>query len=223
MRRHTRTQRMPREYFEVVERPALILLPTEPYDIPFWSEPKVARDCHAQVAKALYSLPHRYIGRTFKARADKHTVRFYLQGQLAKVHPRMSPGGRSTDPQDLPREKTAYALRDVNYLASVAKKHGEDVGLFAAALLKTDLPWTRMRKVYALLGLVKRFGEERVNQACATALRADMLSVKRLQRMIEVAAPAPQALPRQNVIPIARYLRDPKQYALPLGEKKGDS
>jgi len=79
-----------------------------------------------------------------------------------------------------------------------------------------------MRKVYALLGLDKRFGEERVNQACATALKADMLSIHRLQRMIEVATPAPQALPRPNVIPIARYLRDPKQYALPLGTKKGE-
>jgi transposase len=222
MRRHTRTQRMPREYFETVERPALLPLPTEPYDIPLWSDPKIARDGHAQVAKALYSLPHRYVGRTLKARADKNTVRFYLQGQLIKVHPRMAPGGRSTDRQDLPQEKTAYALRDVNYLASEAKKHGVDVGLFALALLKTDLPWTRMRKVYALLGLVKRFGEERVNQACATALKADMLSIRRLQRMIEVATPAPHPRPRQNVIPIARYLRDPKQYALPLGTKKGE-
>jgi len=30
--------------------------PLAPYDAPLWSEPKVARDQHAQVAKALYSL-----------------------------------------------------------------------------------------------------------------------------------------------------------------------
>jgi hypothetical protein len=34
MRRHTRTQRLPRECFEVEEKPRLLPKPSEPYDIP---------------------------------------------------------------------------------------------------------------------------------------------------------------------------------------------
>jgi hypothetical protein len=60
-RRHSRTQRRPREHFESDELPVLIAAPTTPYDIPLWNEPKVARDQLALVAKALYSLPHRYV------------------------------------------------------------------------------------------------------------------------------------------------------------------
>jgi hypothetical protein len=64
-----------------------------------------------------------------------------------------------------------------------------------------------MRRVYALLGLVRRYGAARVTDACALALAADMLDVKRLQRIIEhgtvVAPPSP---PTRVILP-GRYLR----------------
>ena len=62
--------------------------------------PKVARDQHAQVARALYSLPTQYVGQTLRARADRTTVRFYAGAVCVKVHPRMPPGGRAFDRQD---------------------------------------------------------------------------------------------------------------------------
>jgi hypothetical protein len=80
--------------------------------------------------------------------------------------------------------------------------------------LAGDLPWTRMRQVYALLGLVRRYGEDRVNAACATALAAEMLSVRRLARLLELAAPPP-AVPPARVLSLARYLRPATHYALP--------
>ncbi len=73
-----------------------------------------------------------------------------------------------------------------------------------------------MRRVYALLGLVKRRGAERVETVCATALEAGMLEIHRLQRMLDLAhATAPPA-GTARVIPLARYLRPARQYALPL-------
>lgn len=225
LRRHTRTQRLPREHFEAEEQPRLLPAPTTPYDIPLWCTPKVARDQFAQVAKAFYSVPRAYRGQFLSARADQHTVRFYHRGLLIKTHPRKPPGGRSIDAQDYPRERSIYALRDVHALQWQAESHGEAVGRFAAALLDNPLPWTRMRHVYALLGLARRYGAARVNEACATALSADMLEVRRLQRMLEQgtlpsASASPPGLP-------SRFLRPARQYALPLafGErtsKKGD-
>jgi len=214
-RRHSRNQRLPLEQFEAEERPVLLRAPTEPYDIPLWCDPKVARDQHAQVARALYSLPTHLKGKTLRARADSATVRFYLGTTLVKVHGRLGPGGRATDRSDFPEHKAAYALRDVNFLARQAASHGDDVGRFARRLLEGDLPWTRMRQVYALLGLARRFGDERLNTACRTALEADMIDVRRLGRMIELALPGPN-LPGAQVIPLARYLRPASQYRLPL-------
>ena len=70
-----------------------------------WSEPKLHRDFHAEVDRALYSAPHRFVGQYLKARRDSTTVKLYFRGELVKVHPRMPPGQRSTDPADYPHGK----------------------------------------------------------------------------------------------------------------------
>lgn len=217
LRRHSRTQRRPREHFDEVERGALLPAPAEPYDVPLWCEPKVGRDHFAQVAKALYTLPTEYIGRRLRARADRSLVRFYDATRLVKTHPRRPPGGKSVDPADFPAEKAAYAMRDTDLLRRQARAHGEAVGRFAHALLDVPLPWTAMRRVYAVLGLCRKYGDGRVEATCALALAAGMTDVRRLARMLEQAAPPPPpAHGGARVIPIARHLRPAVQYALPL-------
>lgn len=215
MRRHSTTLRMPREYFDAEERPALLPAPAEPYDVPIWCEPKVHRDQHALVAKSLYSLPTRFKGRTLRARADRTTVRFYDRGALVKAHPRVEPGRRQTDASDFPPEKAAYALRDIAFLQRRAAEHGEAVGRYAAALLDSPLPWARMRAVYALLGLAKRYGAARLNETCATALDVDLIDIYRLRRLLERATAAPAAVV-SRILPVARFLRPVQQFALPF-------
>ncbi len=213
MRRHSTTQRLPHEHFASVEAGQLQPAPTAPYDIPIWCDPKVGRDHLAQVVKALYSLPTMWIGKRLQARADRSLVRFYFRHELVKTHPRKPRGDRSIDPLDFPDEKRPYAMRDIDYLYRQASECGLAVGRYAAALLEGPLPWTRMRRVYALLRLVRRYGEARVDATCATALDHKMLNIKRLETMLKhPAAPAP-AVPVRT-LPPARYLRDPRQYVL---------
>jgi transposase len=226
MRKHSSTGRMPKEHFETEEKHVLLPAPAEPYDIPTSHEPKVGRDHLAAVSKALYSLPTRYCGQRLRARADSQTVRFYDKlGRLVKTHPRMQPGQKSIDASDFPPDKTPYAMRDIDFLERQARGHAEIIGDYAHQLLAGPLPWARMRHARALLALVKKYGAERVEQTCALALAADMVCVVRLSRMLEQAVePAEPSPPRAKVIPIARYLREPAQYALPLrnsGDNKG--
>lgn len=216
MARHGTTQRLPREHFEEEELPRLHPAPVEPYDMPLWCEPKVHRDQHAQVDYALYSLPRQYLGRQLTARADRTTVRFYLNRQVIKVHPRVARGKRQTDPADFPPEKAAYALRDVAFLERKAAEHGPSVARYAHALLDSRLPWTRMRQVYALLGLVKRYGAARVEEACHTALEVEIVDIHRLRRLLEIAPPKPTTVGAApaKVVPLARYLRPAEQFAI---------
>lgn len=223
MRRHSTTLRLPRECFEAEEQAVLGPAPTGVYEVPAWSKPKVGRDQHASVAKALYSLPTHLRGRTLEARADRTTVRFYLGASLVKVHPRVAPGQRQTDAADFPPEKAAYALRDIGFLKRCAAEHGEAVGRYAVALLDSPLPWTRMRAVYALLGLAKRYGAARLNETCATALDVELVDIYRLRRLLERAAALPATTAPARVLPMARYLRPAQQFALPFQpeEQKG--
>ena len=61
-----------------------------------------------------------------------------------------------------------------------------------------------MRRVYALLGLVRRYGATRVIEVCTIALGADMLDVHRLKRMLEHGVAAAPPSPPAGVIPLGR-------------------
>lgn len=217
MRVHGTIQAQPAEVFRIEEQHLLRPAPTEAYDVPIYTTAKVHRDHHIEVAKALYSVPGNLIGTRVEVRADRSLVRVFARGQLVKIHPRQQPGHRITDPADLPAERTAYAMRDLDHLRRLAAGHGPAIGRFAAALLDTPLPWTRMRQVYALLGLVKRWGAERVDAACASALEHEAVNVGLIGRMLERAtettsAPAQPALP--GVVVAARFARDPDHFAV---------
>jgi transposase len=218
-RKHSTTLRPPREHFESDEHAHLLAAPTAPYDVAVWSEPKVGADQHAQVARALYSLPFEYRGRQVRARADRSTVRFYdiVSRAWIKTHPRVGPGRRSTDRADFPEEKAIYAARDAQAIVNRARSHGAAIGELAARLLASSpLPWTRMRQLYMLLGLVKRYGAARVDEVCATCVDADAIDVFRVDRMLKLAVSTPTSEPPlAPVIPLpARFARPASDYAL---------
>jgi uncharacterized protein (DUF58 family) len=173
---------------------------------------KVHRDFHVEIGRALYSAPKEYLGCHLDARADTALVKLFHRGQLVKTHPRQQPGRRVTDPADLPAEKTTYAMRDVASLAKAARRHGDNVGAYAEQLLDTDLPWTKMRQVYRLLGLVRRYGPGPVDRACARALEVDVVNVTKIASMLEKATENIPPPPRPPVAATARFARDPAEY-----------
>lgn len=216
VRVHGTTHKRPREHFREVELPALLPAPTSRYEVPHYDDPKVGRDHHISVLKALYSVPGNHIGERVKVRVDRLLVKIFWRGELIREHPRQPPGGRWTCPEDLPQERSAYALRDVNYLRRVAAGHGENVGIYADRLLDSPLPWTRMRQVYKLLGLVRKWGPERVDQACERCLELDVVDVNRVARIIERAMERQRETSGVQLAPVVplRFARHPDEFAL---------
>jgi hypothetical protein len=211
MRVHGTTAARPAEVF--AEDEATALLPVPPaYDVPVLKTVKVHRDFHVEVARSLYSAPQQYLGRHLDARADSQLVKLYHHGTLVKTHPRVEPGRRSTDPADLPAEKTSYAMRDVESLARKAAVFGPQVGEYAARLLEGELPWTRMRQVYRLISLARRYGPGPAGQACARALDLDVVNVSKIASMLEKATEG-RPLPAPPVTAAGgRFARDPAEY-----------
>jgi transposase len=215
MRIHGTIQARPAEVFAIEEAPVLLPAPSERYDVPRWTTAKVARDHHIQVGKALYSVPGELIGTRVTVRVDTALVKILHRGQVIKIHPALPPGRRSTDEADLPSEVTAYALRDLDKLIRMAARHGDAIGTYATALLDTPLPWTRMRTVYRLLGLVKRFGADRIEQACVRALECEAIDVGLIERIVVRAAEADPPEPDRTVVAAAnRFARDAGEFAV---------
>ncbi len=213
MRIHGTIQARPLEVFTDTEAPALLPVP-QAYDVPVFTTVKVHRDFHVEVAKSLYSVPGDYLGQHLHARADSQLVKLYHHGKLVKTHPRQRPGGRWTDPGDLPAEKTGYALRDLTRLIATCASHGHNIGIYAERVLDDPLPWTRMRAVYRLLGLVRRYGPDPVETACGRALDLDVISVTKVASMLEKATEGTAPLlPARSAATTARFARDPAEFA----------
>lgn len=212
---HGTTRRVPLVVFEDEERAMLTPLAATPYgdapyDVPVWRELTVHPDHHIQLLQALYSVPSSTCppGTKLEGRVDRDLVRLYRAGELVKVHPRKPKGGRATDPDDYPAEKTAYAMRAPDRLVRQATTLGEHVGAFATQLFSGPLPWSVLRQGYRLLRLGERYTPARLDAACARALGFDLIDVRRVERIL-VHALEHEGLP---AVPIDRRMR-----ALPAG------
>ena len=123
---HGTTKQQVGKVFGEVERAALLPLPAERF--PFFHEAQriVSRDGHIEVAKAYYSVPPEYLGRTVWVRWDARLVRIFNQRleQIA-VHARQPPGRFSTLGEHLAAEKISGIERGAGWLLSKAANFGE--------------------------------------------------------------------------------------------------
>jgi transposase len=219
LRTHGRTRQRPLEVFDEQEKPLLLPAPTEPYDAPVWTTIHLGRDHAVVVDYALYSVPYAVSEGELRARSDRSTVKLYRGARLVKVHPRQPQGASSIDAADLPPGKAELATRDGESLQLRAERYGPSVGEYVRRLLDGPLPWTRMRQVYRLLGLGRRYGGQLVDEACARALELDVVDVMRIDRMLErglvrrglLGPNPPKKRPARVVVPL-RFARHPTEY-----------
>ena len=219
MRTHGRTRRHPVEVFDAEEKALLKPAPTERYDQPVWGDYHLGRDHAVVVDYALYSVPYTIDECDLRIWRDRTTVKIYRGAVLVKVHPRQPAGGTRIDPADLPPGKAALATRDATTLCEQADRFGPHVGEYARRLAAGPLPWSRMRHVYRLLGLARRFGGAATDEACARALELDVVEVMRIQGMLEkglvrrglLTSSPPPTPPSGKVL---RFARDPGEFRL---------
>jgi len=187
MRIHGTTRKRPRIVFEEQEKALLLPLREERFDVPKWGRSKVHPDHHIRFSNALYSVPTQYIGKELDVRIDSKLMRIYHNGVVIKTHPVMAEGKRSTDYEDYPKNKAAYAMRSCDYYIGKAKEIGTHCGSYMEALLTGDFPWSKLRQAQKLIRLFEKYGTERAEQACNRALSFSLIDVYRLERIIKQA------------------------------------
>lgn len=214
LRIHGTTRKQPLVQFESFEKSALIPLTKDRFDTPAWGEPKVHPDCHVRFNNALYSVPHAYRGNETTVRGDSKLVRIYVGGTLVKTHATQPAGKKSTDDADYPKEKSVYAMRDANYLIRKAGECGKNIGHFTEKLLSGTFPWAKLRQAQKLVRLTEKYGNDRVDTACLRALSFDLINVRRVQRIVEMALENEKVPTRgASVIQLPlRFLRDSQTF-----------
>jgi transposase len=215
---HGTTCKRPLAVFENAEKTALLPLKRGRFDPPDWAQCKVHGDHHVNFSKALYSVPTRYLGEKVWVRADRKLVRIYSGGELVKTHKRQPQGGRSTDYEDYPKEKTPYALRDPNRLIRAAKERGEHLGSFMERLLAGVFPWANLRQGQKLLRLCEKYGAKTLDQACERALAFNVINVKRVDKIVcdHLEAAPKRRSSKATVVQLPlRFAREAKSFTHP--------
>lgn len=218
-RLHGTTKERPLDVFCATEQPAMLPLPTTPWEPATWAQAKVARDCAIQVAGAWYTVPHQYVGKHLAVRLTSHLVQCYRDYTLVKTHPRVPKGCRSTDWNDYPPEKAAFFQRSPDWCRAQARRLGLAVGAAVAAILELHALY-RLRQAQGVIRLAERYGAERLGAACSRALAFGDPSYRTIKTILERGLdqqPGDEGLTQGRLADA--FLRGAEELVAPLGSE----
>jgi len=194
--------------FAEVERPALRALPAGRFPFFHESRRRVHRDGHVEVAKAYYSVPPEYLGRSVWVRWDGRVVRV-LNDRLEPIatHVQQEPGRFSTHQQHLADEKIAGVERGAVWLLGRIRALGPQATAWAQAML-ANRGVEGVRVLQGLLGLARRHPACRIDRACEIALSYGAYRLRTVRALMDRDAPKQEALPFLEEHPLYRSLAD---------------
>ena len=158
--------------FEQLDKPALRALPAQPYQYADIKQARVHIDYHIEYDKHYYSVPHPLVKQAVEVHATDSVVAICHQGQRVASHPRSyRQGAHSTCQEHMPQAHQAMhgwsPERFLNWAGDIGTETREVVSCLLQEKRHSEQSY---RRVLALLSNAKKYGRERLNQACGRAL-----------------------------------------------------
>jgi hypothetical protein len=176
-----------RALFERVERSALLPLPAQPFELSEWRRATVNVDYHVALFEHFYSAPYTLVREEVEARITATTVEIFHKGRRVAGHARSYVRFRfTTDPGHMPEAHQKHFAGGDAVIA-----WGASVGPMTEAMVRRLLDANPVREqgwrsAKGLQRLVKKYGEARVESACAHALHFGARSYKPVERLLEL-------------------------------------
>jgi transposase len=182
---HGTTKERPLARFEETEQARLKPLPETAYDLAIWKVVKLHRDCHIVFDGAYYSAPFRLVGQSLRVRGGCRRVTIHtMDYELVACHSRAArPGERHTHALHLPTYKVPGLMLDRSACLTLAAQLGPATEQVVSTWL-SDPVIERLPMVGRLLRLRDRFGDERLEAACARAVRFDDITYPTVKRIL---------------------------------------
>ena len=211
LRTHGTTNRVPAEAF-AEEKPHLLDLPSQPFELMEWKKAKVHQDSHVLIAKRFYSVPWRLVGREVWVRATEATIQIYADDTRVATHSRRGPGPRSTNDAHLPEGRRGYRYRDRAHWEKEAEAMGPHVARLVTEIFDADEVLYALRPVQATMGLFATLPPERVEAVCKRASFYGITSYGEIKRIVRKgldAEPLPLAMAHgHGYLSTPRFARD---------------
>lgn len=176
-----------RVLLDTVDRPALLPLPTSPYEYAEWKKARVNIDYHIDVDRHYYSVPHRLLRQTVEVRLTATAVEILHGGQRVAFHPRnRRRGGFTTEPA---HRRTSHQ-QHVEWSPERLRRWGHDVGQATGTVVQRILeskphPEQGYRACLGLLSLAKRYTAPRLEAACFRALRSGAATYQSVKSILQ--------------------------------------
>ncbi len=161
-----------RDWFEAIDRPALMALPAQPFEHARYKPCRVNIDYHVEVDGHYYSVPHGLVRKQVEARITEHAIELLHGGQRVASHARsLAKGRHTTVAAHMPAAHRAHLEWSPNRFLRWAGDIGPSTQALVEHLL-TDRPHPEMgyRSCLGLLALARQYGHPRLEAACARAL-----------------------------------------------------
>ncbi len=175
-----------RSTFEDLDAPALMALPASRYEIARFKTVKVHIDYHIEVEGHRYSVPHPLVGQTLEARLTARGVELLLRGHRVASHARSSRrGGFSTVDDHMPAAHRAQNDWTPDRLVDWGQRVGVATGEVVTRILEHNKhPEHGYRACLGLLGLAKRYGNDRLEAACERTLVLGVFKYRHVRDML---------------------------------------
>jgi transposase len=176
-----------REFFEVLDRPALKPLPELPYEFAIWKKARVNSDYHVEFEKHYYSVPHTLIHKAVYVRATEAAIEIFFKNRRVASHRRTNTLGRHTTlSEHMPPAHQKYQEWSPDRFTRWAQTIGPHTTQLVQTLLASRKhPQQAYRSCLGLLRLASRYSEERLEAACRRALPAGIHSYKGVKNILD--------------------------------------
>ena len=174
------------QWFESLDKPALMPLPKHRYQYTDIKTVKVNVDYHIQYDQHLYSVPHHLVGEKLALHAKDRLIELYFQNKRVTSHARQYRPGTTTVAEHMPVKHEKHHQWSAGRLMNWAKDLGDDVLIWVQVILKQkQYEQQAYRVCLGLLNLNKKYPAKRLNNACAIANQNSLYRLKQIRSILQ--------------------------------------
>jgi transposase len=172
--------------FEQVDRPALRPLPSRPHEFADWKQVTVNIDYHVEVERHYYSVPYQLARQHCDVRLTTTTVEVFCHGRRVASHVRSrARGGHTTRPEHMPESHRRHLEWTPSRIIHWAQTAGPKTALLVDGVMaRRPHPEQGYRTCLGIMRLGKRYGDDRLEAACARALTIQSYSYRSVESIL---------------------------------------
>lgn len=174
------------EVLERLEHPVLKPLPERRYELAEWKKATVHPDYHIEVDGHYYSAPYNLIKQEVMARFTRTTVELFHKSRRVAAHVRSHQKGHHTT---LLEHRPPAHQQFMEWTPERIISWAGTIGPACAEVVKQIMASRPMvehgyRPCMGVIRLGKRYGNDRLERACAKALKLNIASYSRIENML---------------------------------------